>query len=74
MRKGEIVISVWNCRAAVSRYEEAESGLTLVPASNYEELEDQAEQEVYDQGGAVNLSGHYSCSRNLASKATFPKE
>jgi len=64
---------VWNCRAAVSQYVRNDGGISVQEASNWQDLEDQAEQEVYDQGGAVNLSGHYPCSRNLASKATFPK-
>jgi hypothetical protein len=73
MRAGTTFISVWNCRAAVSRYETARGGaLTFSLASNWETLEDDAIKAVEAHGGAINLSGHYSCPAELAERAEFP--
>ncbi len=74
MESGQIIISVWNCRAAVSRYEPNEDGLSVVEAGNWQELEDAAVSEVEAQGGAINLSGHYQISRGLATRAHFEQE
>jgi hypothetical protein len=72
MRPGRIIISVWNCRAAVSRYE-ARPGdvIVVVEATNWQDLEDEASAEVEAQGGAINFSGHYTSSYQLAARASF---
>jgi len=69
---GQVIISVWNSRAAVSRYERVDGGITVVEASNWQELEADALMEVEDQDAASNISGHYSCSNELADRAVFP--
>jgi hypothetical protein len=71
MHNGQTIISVWNCRAAVSRYEREADSFTLQEASNWQELEDMALDEVYEQGGASNISGHYNCPERLAELATW---
>lgn len=68
----ELVISVWNCRAAVSgRVDHADGSWSYEPAQNWQDLEPSAILEVDAQGGAVNLSGHYECPGWLAERATF---
>lgn len=67
-----MVISVWNCRAVVSRRVDLPGNRwTYEAASNWEDLEDAAIDEVETQGGAINISGHYRCSSTLADKARF---
>ncbi len=65
------IISVYNLRVAVSRYVKEADGFTIQPASNWEELEEDALREVENQDGARNLSGHYACSGELAARAVF---
>ena len=75
---GRIIISVWNGRAAVSRYErykpDSDNEIIVVEASNWQDLEAEAEAEAYEQGGALNLSGHYACSPHLATHAVWSEE
>ena len=72
MHPWRIIISVWNCRASVSRYEAGpHDTITVVEATNWQELEDEAAAEVWEQGGALNFSGHYTCSPHLAAHACF---
>jgi len=67
------IISVWNCRAVVSRRVDLpDGGCSYQPAVNWEALEDRAIAEVEGQGGAVNLSGHYACPISLLASAAFP--
>jgi len=65
------VISVSNCRAQVCACIPNERGWTLVPAENWEELEEEAIEAVEAQGGAINISGFYHCPAELADKAVF---
>jgi hypothetical protein len=75
MRPGRVIISVWNGRAAVSRYEaRGANEIVVVEAQNWQDLEAEAEAEVYEQGGALNFSGHYTCSPHLAEHARFEPE
>lgn len=71
MLPGQVFISVWNCRAVVSRYARAEGGVTSEAAANWEALEDAAVEAVEAQGGAHNLSGHYACPPELAERAMW---
>src|SRR6266487_5210529 len=74
MRHGQVLISVWNCRAAISRYEANQGGFSVVEAQNWQELEDTAISEVEEQGGAITMSGHYQVSSELAAQAHFEDE
>ena len=71
MYTGQIIIGVWNCHAYVGRYGNTEDGLTIFPATNWEALEDEATEFVEFQGGAINISGIYVCTAQLAEKARF---
>jgi len=65
-------INVWNCRAQVCAWVRDEhGGWYLEPAANWEELEDEAADAVYEQGGGINLSGQYYCPPELASKGQW---
>jgi len=67
-----MVISVWNCRATVSRRVDLDGGAwTYESASNWEELENEAIDAVENQGGAVNISSIYPCPIALGDKAKF---
>lgn len=56
----------------VSRFEEMPGGnLTWLSALNWKDLESVATDAVEAQGGAINVSGHYSCPDSLASRAVF---
>lgn len=69
---GRFIIRVWNCRAAVSRHEgDPAKEIITVEAANWQDLEDDALEEVEEQGGAINMSGHYACSAQLAARAQF---
>ncbi len=61
------VINVWNCRAAVSRYQ----GNRLVSADNWEELEEEATEALEALGGAINWSGQYPCPLELAKRGKW---
>ena len=68
----QFVISVWNCRAIVSRRVDLGVGRwSYESAENWEELEDRAIDEVEDFGGAVNMSALYPCSFELAERAEW---
>jgi len=65
-------ISVWNCRAAVSRIVNHGNGTwSYVEADNWEELEDDAIEAVEDFGGAINVSGQYPCPSELAERGVW---
>jgi hypothetical protein len=63
-------INVWSCRAALSRWQ----GNRLVAAANWEELEQEACDVLEKLGGAVNISGIYPCSVELALKGVWEEE
>jgi len=67
---GRVFIYVDSCRAIVARHRADR----IEFATNWEELERDAEEEVWKAGGAINLSGWYPCSRELARRARWPKE
>lgn len=65
-------ISVWNCRASVvRRVNHGTNCWGYQDASNWEELEEQAIEEVEEFGGAINISGIYPCSLHLFERAKF---
>jgi len=70
-------ISVYNCRAAVVRRgREVRNGSYYYyyePASNWEELEEDAIEVVEAQGGALNWSGLYYCTSDLVQRARWPQ-
>ncbi len=69
------VISVWNCRAVVSKRVIHEGGTwSYLEADNWEELEDEAIEAVEDFGGAINVSGLYPCPLDLAEKGRWIEE
>lgn len=76
MKPGEIFIHVFECRAAVARYELAEKGIagtiTFRLADNWEELEPEAIASIRKCGGTIKLSGSYPCPQPLAEKADLP--
>ncbi|NPV08058.1 MAG: hypothetical protein HPY83_08860 [Anaerolineae bacterium] len=61
------VINVWNCRAAVGRWE----GNVLKEALNWEELEEEAIEAIEELGGAVNMSSLYPCPAELAERGVW---
>ena len=67
------LINVWNVRAFVARREwsEGDKGYVVVPASNAEELEQDAIEAIEAQGGARNISGQYDCPSALAARAIW---
>jgi hypothetical protein len=74
---GQVIISVWNGRTAVSRYERVEdtpNAIYVQEATNWQDLEDDALAEVEDQDGSRTQSGHYLCSVELAERAIFSEE
>lgn len=73
MRAGKVIISVWNCQAIVSRYEEQAGTFEVIACENWKELEEDAITEVENQNGAINMSAHYACSSELATRAVFSK-
>ena len=68
---GGVAINAANCYAYVSRWQRVGAGFQLVPASNWEELQEQAEQEIERLGGHVTMSAIYPCSPELAAAATW---
>jgi hypothetical protein len=65
-------VSVWDGRAAVARRRDLpDGGCSYELAANWEELEDAAVALVEDQGGALNWSGLYACSAELAERARW---
>ncbi len=68
----EPLISVRDGRAVVSRYVVlTQASFTYESATNWEDLEPVATNEVFDQGGATNMSGLYRCSSALAEQARY---
>jgi hypothetical protein len=68
-------ISVWNCRAVVSRRRDHADGTwSFVPCANWEELEEEALEAVEAVGGAMNLSGLYPCPPELAEKGIWEEQ
>ena len=66
------VISVWNCRATVSRQVDMGNGVwSYEPAANWQDIENAAIDEVEASGGAINMSAIYPCSAELAARAQF---
>jgi len=65
------VISVSNCRCQVGRWLSQGRVLSFQPASNWQELEADAQQAVEQAGGAINLSGVYDCPGTLAQRAVW---
>lgn len=74
MYHGQMIISVWNCRAVVSRYERAKDWFRVQEADNWQELEADALAEVETQDGARTEFGHYGCSEHLAHRAIFDED
>lgn len=71
-RPRKFIIDVYNGRATVSKYINAGVGiLQYTAAVNWEELEEQAATAVTEQGGAINISGHYRCPPELAEAAVW---
>lgn len=66
-----IVIDVRNATAYVSRWQRQGAAFNLVPAYNWQGLQDQAEQQVSDLGGSITMSGIYPCSPELAAQGIF---
>ncbi len=65
-------ISVWNCRAMVSRRVDHGDGTwSYVQADNWEDLEDDAIEAVEAFGGAINSSGLYACPAELAERGVW---
>lgn len=65
-------ISVWDCRVkVVRRVDHSPTCWGYQDASNWEELEEQAREEVEAFGGAINISGLYPCSIQLFEQAKF---
>lgn len=65
-------INVWNCRAAVSRFvPQSDGSLRLEAAANWQDLEDEAITAVREQGGGINISGHYYCPPELVRRARW---
>lgn len=72
MYPGEVIVDVWNCRAAVARYVAVVGGgISSQLADNWEDLEPTAVDAIEDFGGAVNVSGHYPCPADLAALAVW---
>ncbi len=66
-----IVIDVRDCVAYVSRWERVGAAFQLVEASNWNELDDAAADEVSAVGGYVTMSGIYPCTPQLAAQAQW---
>lgn len=66
-----VVIDVRNCEAYVSRWERQGAAFQLVEATNWEELEGAATDEVSAVGGYITMSGIYPCSAELAAQAQW---
>lgn len=69
------MVSVRDCRCVVVRRVDSGKGaFTYEAASNWPELEAEAEGVVEDFGGAFNVSGLYPCPRWLAERAVWPEK
>ena len=66
-----IVIDVRNATAYVSRWQRQGTAFSLVPAHNWQGLQDKAEQEIGDLGGSITMSGIYPCSPSLSAQGIF---
>jgi len=74
-RPREFIIDVVNGRAIVSK--KMDAGIDLLQytaAANWHEIEQAAIEEVLAQGGAINISGQYNCSKELANAAVWDDE
>lgn len=68
----EIIINVWNVRAAVSRRRDEPGGAwSYEPAQNWEALEADATEAVEGAGGWITMSGLYPCPPDLAARAVW---
>lgn len=67
------LIDVRDLRAFVTRrqWSAADRGYVFVPASNAEELEQDAIEAIEAQGGARNISGQYDCPSALAARGIW---
>jgi len=75
LEPGRVFINVWNCHATVARYDRTEAYVTTwSPAANADALAELARAAVEDQGGAINLSGHYYCPPALAALAVWNED
>jgi hypothetical protein len=72
MEIGKVIISVRDGRALVCRYTGTPEEISMEAAENWQELQEEAQEAVEAQGGAMNSSGHYGCPEELAEKARFP--
>jgi len=64
-------VSVWNCQAELVCYHEDETGRRTyyrihAPKQVMDRIQELAEQSVYAAGGALNISGIYPLSDELA--------
>lgn len=72
IQDGLVMISIWNCRAHVSRQKQIKPGqFTIEVAANWEELEDEAIEVIHEQGAAINISGQCWITPELAAKAVW---
>ena len=68
----EVIISVSECHAVVSRYRRRPDGMVVCErATNAEDLEGAAIRAVVAQGTSITTSTHYPCPADLARQAQW---